>query len=204
MTVYATDAGVKQLLRTSDDQTFGTDETARITALLPVASLAIDHATGATFASSSPSATARDVEGEGGRLLFLPTGVRTVSSVVEAPAWDGSAWTGGVTLTASQYRLTSQVANGAYRTLTRTDGGWSCGLRYVVTAVWEDTYDTIPADITYIANFVAAEIFKAQQASPSGLLGPEGALVPIRKALEIDEVKKVIAFYRVGPGMWVV
>lgn len=202
MPAYGSAASVQEILRTNDIATFSDDETARIAALLPVVSLAIEQITGATFNAAAVPATARDQEGDGLPRLYLDMGLRSVTTVMENPTWGAGAWSGGTALTSSQYRLTGQRANGAYRILERMDGVWSGPV--VITGVWEDTYPTVPDDITYIANFVAAELFKAQQASPHGLMGPEGSAVPIRNALAIPEVKRTLDFYRVGPGVWVI
>ena len=202
MPTYGSAADVKELLRTNTGATFSADEAARIDDLLPVVSLAIEQITGATFNSGAVTATARDQEGDGTSRLYLDMGLRSGTTITEDVTWDAGAWTNGTALTSSQYRLTGQRANGAYRILERMDGSWNGPI--VITGVWEDTYTSVPADITYIANFVTAELFKAQQASPHGLLGPEGAMVPIRNALAAPEVKLKLDYYRVGPGVWVI
>lgn len=208
MALYGSVEGVQALLRSGDDATFSDDEDDRITALQGVASLAVERETGAIFYTTEgvdppePPSVAREQDGDGTPRLYLDLGVRSVASIVEFPAWVSGAWTGGMQLTTSQFRLTAQVANGAYRVIERMDGAWSGTV--LVTGVWEDSYTSVPADIDYATNRIAAEIFKSEQASPHGLMGPEGAMVPVRKAMQIEEVRKIIDFYRVGPGMWVV
>jgi len=201
MPAYGTAEAVKQLLRTNDAAEFSADEEARITALLPVVSLAIEQITGATFHATAPAATARDQEGDGTSRLYLDMGLRSVTTIKEDVTWSAGTWFGGTTLTTSQYRLSGLRSTGGYRILDRMDGAWSGPV--VITGVWEDTYVSVPDDITYIANFVAAEIFKGQQASPHGLMGPEGSMVPIRNALAAPEVRLKLDHYRVGPGIWV-
>jgi hypothetical protein len=61
----------------------------------------------------------------------------------------------------------------------------------------------VPDDITYLANFLAAEIFKKQPMSPAGAVGPDGAVVPLRNAFMEPEVKKIINKWRVGPRVMV-
>lgn len=202
MPEYGSDEAIQQLLRSADDATFSEDEQARITALRTTVSLAVEHDTGATFLGSAPSATVREQEGDGTRRLYLDLGAREVSAITETPDWIDGVWSGGTALTTDSYRLTARVANGAYRVIERMDAVWSGVV--LVSGVWEDTYTAVPADIDYAVNFVAAEVFKAQQATPHGLMGTEGALVPIRKALQVDEIKRILTFYRVGPGMWVI
>lgn len=202
MPAYGSAEAVTALLRTNDAAEFSDDETARIAALLPVVSLAIEQITGATFHGETVTATTRDQEGDGLPKLYLDMGLRSLTLVKENVTWGAGAWGGGTILTTSQYRLTGQRSNGAYRVLERMDGTWYGPV--VMTGVWEDTYTSVPDDITYIANFVAAEIFKGQQASPHGLVGPEGSMVPIRNALAAPEVKLKLDHYRVGPGVWVV
>lgn len=202
MPAYGSSEAVLEILRTNDAAEFSSDETARIGDLLLVVSLTIEQITGATFSADAITPTTRDQEGDGLPRLYLDMGLRSVTTIKEGVTWSAGQWGGGTTLTTSQYRLTGQRANGAYRVLERMDGIWYGPV--VITGTWEDTYPTVPDDITYVANFVTAELFKAQQASPHGLMGPEGSAVPIRNALAIPEVKRTLDHYRVGPGVWVI
>lgn len=200
MALYGSSAGVKDLLNPSGNDEFSNGEESRIATLLETVSGLIESRTGAVFGAETPETVA--VEGEGGNRLFLPKGIRSLTSIVEGPDWSSGAWVNGVALTTSAYRLESQVANGAYRTLVRMDGAWSG--QYVITGVWEDRVADVPEDIHYLANYLTSEIYKKQQASPAGFVGPDGAAVPVRNTFNEPEVRAIIDRYRVGPSMWVI
>lgn len=208
MAVYGSIAGIKQLLRSDAGAVFSADEDARIAVLQEVASLAVERETGAVFYTTEgvdppePPVVVREQVGGGSRLLYLDQAVRSVTVITEGPEWVSGAWTGGTPLTTSQYRLSARIANGAYRVIERMDGYWVGTV--LVSGVWEESYAEVPADIDYATNRIAAEIFKSEQASPHGLMGPEGAMVPVRKAMQIEEVRRIIDAHRVGPGIWVV
>jgi hypothetical protein len=201
MALYGSVAAIEQLLRSVTNGTFSTDEVARITDARAMVSAVIESKTGAVFGVSPAPTETIVVDGEGGSLLFLPKGIRTVTSLAEHPDWNGTGWVNGTLLATTAFRASGKVANGAYRQLIRTDGGWFGP--YVVVGVWEDQVPTVPDEITYAVNFISAEIFKAQSASPHGLMGPEGALVPIRDAFKAPEVLETIQRWSVGPCAWV-
>lgn len=209
MPLYGTDAAIKELLRPTTGTAFSADESARLVNLRKWVSLAIEDRTASIFGDSTTEIV--EIDGDGDSVLFLPKGLRSVTSIQENPTtWSGSAWSGGTTLATTDYRLSGRVeprtadaASAAfYRKLLRVNGSWS-GL-YVVTGVWQDRYPTVPDDITYVANRVAAEVYKGENASPHGLVGPDLAMVPIRKAMEIDEIKRTLDKYTVGPALMVV
>lgn len=205
---YGSAARVKDLLSNAGED-FTADQEARIAQLLEVVSRVIEEKTGAIFGD----ATAETVEevAEGGRVLYLSKGLRSVTSVVENPTtWSGTAWSGGTTLAATDYRLSGRhskrssdaTVTTCYRTIERIGGAWSG--RYIITGVWEDRLATVPDDVDYLASYLAAEIFKKQKASPAGFVGPDNAVVPVRNTLNEPEVKAILDRWRVGPVMWVV
>lgn len=200
MALYGSTAGVKDLLNSSGTDDFPEAQEARIQTLLTTVSAIIESKTSAVFGDNTAEAVA--VEADGGSRLYLPKGVRSVTSIVESPDWVSGAWSGGVALTTSAYRLDSRVANGAYRTIARMDGGWHG--TYIITGVWEDRVATVPDDIHYLANYLTSEIFKKQTASPAGFVGPDNAVVPVRNTFNEPEVKAIIDRHRVGPSMWVI
>lgn len=196
---YGSVADVKELLSATDSTTFGTAETARITDLLPVVSRLIEDDTGAVFGVSTTETIVVEPDVENGPVLFLPKPIRSVTSITEHPDWVSGAWTGGTVLTTNDYRLAGPRGSGAYGQIVHMTGAWAG--TYVITGVWEDKVAAVPAEITYAANFIAAEIYKAQSASPHGLLGPELAMVPIRKAFQVDEIRRILDKHRVGPSL---
>lgn len=196
MPTYGSAAAVKTVLRADTSSTFNADQEARITALLSLASAYVEEQTGAQFGVSTAETIAVDSSLDDGEMLWLPKGIRSVSSIIESPTWNGTTWTGGTTIATSSYRLTSKVdSQSIYRTITRTDGSWS-GL-CVITGVWEDQYPTVPDDITWVVNNVVVELFKKQQASPAGQVGPDGSVIPLRNVFAQTEVQAVIYKYLV-------
>lgn len=196
MATYGSVAAVERLLQSADSDTLTTDETARVTELLPVVSAIIETETGAVFGSNTPETVL--VSADGGSVLFLPKGIRTVTSVVESPTWSGTAWTLGTTLATTAYYVRALATTGAYRQLVRTDGGWSGD--YAITGVWEDKVTTVPDDITYAANYAAAEIYKKQKAAPGRFASAGGETVLFRQfPFKDDEIKRILDRWRVGP-----
>jgi hypothetical protein len=198
--LYGSSAAVKDLLNPSGGDDFTEGQESRIQQLLKVASALIEYRTSAVFGSSEPETI--DVTADGGRRLYLPKGLRSLSTIIEGPDWLNGAWANGYALGTSAWRLDSQVSGGAYRTLYRMDGGWHG--TYLITGVWEDQHATVPDEIHYLASYLAAEIFKKQAASPAGFVGPDNAVVPVRNTLNEPEVRDILSRYSVGPAIWVV
>lgn len=205
MPLYGSEDAIKGLVRADPTTVLDSDETARITALRALVSRYIEDATGATFGESGPPPATRELWGQGDAALELTVGLRSVSEIRENPTtWDGTAWSGGQVLAVTAYRLrdrfdqhpSAAVEQPVYREVRRVAGVWF-GL-YVITGVWEDRYPSVPDDLTYAANRMAAELYRAEKASPHGTLGIDGAQVAIRNALKIPELAAVIESYRVG------
>ena len=196
--------GVKILLQATEGDSWPPDATARMEVARRLASSAIEEMTGATFHLDPDDVepTTKVIEGvPAGRTLYLPVGVYSVTGIVANPLiWDGSAWSNGMALAPSQYRLAGLGRSGVYRTILGVDHAF--GGRYVVTGVWEDQVAGIPEDLHDLANYVAAELWKKQKASPAGFTGPDGATVPIRDVFQEPDVKTIIEKHRVGPGVW--
>lgn len=203
MALYGDTAQVKKMLRPVETAAFGADADARLTELQKVVSLLIEEKTGRIFGGAAV-AVARTVDGpvaESDDVLLLPSPVRSVSAVAitgNSPA----------TLTAydpatklGDYLLWMPGRQGDYHALRRVQNGWwpaRNGIdRVNVTAVWSDTESggAVPADVTYVANYLIAELFKAEQASPAGFTGPDGATVPIRNPWTQETVKTVLRKY---------
>lgn len=196
--------GVQILLQATEGDDWPPDALVRMDVARRLASSTIEEMTGATFYLNPADVvpTVKTVEGVPvGGTFYLPMGLYSVSGIVENPlTWNGSAWSNGTTLTASQYRLAGLSRSGVYRTILGVDHVW--GGRYVVTGVWEDQVAGIPNDLHDLANYCAAELYKKHKASPAGFTGPDGATVPIRDVFRETEVKRTIEKYRVGPGVW--
>lgn len=197
MPLYGSVDGAKALLRSTVTAQFNVDHDARLAALRPAVSAWIEEQTGRTF-GSGPVSTTQLATGTGRDLLLLADGVRSVTGVVAGPEWSGSAWTGGDPVPAAQYRLVLRNRQGLYAALQTTDGdGWHG--EFAVTGVYAGSPDAagVPDDITYVANYLIAERFKIEQASPNGAIGPDGTVLPIRNVLADPLVKDTIAKYAV-------
>lgn len=196
MAIYGSTAGVQDLLAPQGTNDWSEPELARIGSLLATVSALIESDTGATFGEAESETLAVETLGTG-PLLYLPKGLRSLTSVTQSPEWASGAWTGGTVLTTDEYRLASRTVDGVYRTLLRVGGGWWAGT-YLVAGMWEDTSEDVPEEIHYLANYLSAEIFKKQKASPAGFVGPDGATVAVRNTFTEPEVKRILDRHRVN------
>lgn len=190
---YGSLAAVQQLLQATTSDTFDVDQEARITALLDVASALVEDETGRVFGVTPATPETLLVSTyQPNRMLFLPKGLRSLTSIEQAGTWTGTTWTGGTTVATTDYRLAGQVpTSGVYRAILAVNGLWSGG--YTVTGVWEDQQVDVPDDITYVVNYIAAETWKKESASPAGFQGPDGATVPIRKVMADEIVQRILS-----------
>lgn len=187
---------VKRMLRASPDTDFGPDDDARLEAINEAASLAFEQRVGRSFAGNAGPTTRHFTAGTDGEVLFTRP-VRSVSAVAAGGLWDGAAYAGATALTMGRYRLDRVDRLGkAYRMV----GPWLAGTVVAVTGVWDDTDDTatVPADVVYAVNYLVAELWKIENASPAGFTGPDGATVPIRDPWKSEIVKQALAYHGVG------
>ena len=198
MALYGSTSAVKAMLRADVGSTFNADADTRLTALQKAVSAYIEGETGRTFGTGATSETIV-VRTPGNRtILLLPKAIRTVTSVTVAPEWDGSAWTGGQALTSADYVREQVTRTGEALALRREDYGWWPTV-VVVTGTWADTDAdaNVPDDITYVANYLMAERFKLEQASPAGQIGPDGSVIPVRNSLKDPLVAARLDYWRV-------
>lgn len=130
---------------------------------------AFDGKIGRTWRAPSNAATQRVVNAYADPILVLPAPVSSVTAVTVGGTWNGSTFTGGTALTASDWRLVDQDALGKYRAIQRVTNvwfapwwgatdwwtvpfwQWPAGQPVVlVTAVWADTeiLANVPIDVT--------------------------------------------------------
>lgn len=214
MALYGSVDGIKRLLRSVDGSVFGADAEARIAILRSVASSWLEHEIGRTFGAGgggSQTLTVSTNPDAAGlyTLLLLPKGARSITQVVERPTWNGSAWTGGLALAGNVWRLDLIQQTGEALALRRIDGiGWYG--TYRVAGTWEDAgasvdgSGTVPAEIDYAANYVAAELFKKEQASPAGQIGPDGAILPLRDVLQDPLVQAIVTKWKASESAVIV
>lgn len=200
MAQYGSTAGIKTLLENQASD-WPESQESRLLQLLNVVSILIEQETGATFGGAQDATV--EVTQYGGHLLFLPKGLRSVTSITADPEWIDGAWSGGTVLETGEYRLPMLSANGLVRAIQRVGGLFGSGWygTYLVAGRWEDQADTVPDDIHYLANYISSEIFKKQQASPAGFTGPDGSTVPIRNVFKEPEVQKILDRHRVNAGL---
>lgn len=203
MALLGSTSAVKDALRATEGDEWPAWTDAALSRYQQWVSALIEAETGATYYGTITDIVpvARAIEDvPAGDTLYLPLGLRSVTSIVSAPDWDGSAWSGGTTLLTSDYRLGGLARSGVYRIVRGLSYAW--GGTAVITGIWEDQIAPVPADIDALATYVMAELYKKQKASPAGFSGPDGATVPIRDVFKESEVKKTIAANRIGVGVW--
>ncbi len=190
MPLYGSIDGAKRLLRAVDTSTFSADADARLVALQRAVSLLIEHETGRTFGTAQPP-EARTFDLPYSDMLIMDPSAKDVTLVVA----------GGVAVDSTFWELKHIDKEGWAYGLRRRDG-WSWRGATVteatVTARWadQDADAAAPDDVTYVANYLIAERFKVEQASPAGFTGPEGQVIPIRNVMKDPIVAGVLCKYR--------
>lgn len=199
MPAYADLDSVRRILQLEDAwEPEADDANARLTALNAALSAAFDAKCGRTFGTGGTAAT-RDVWAPDPPSDTLPlpgAGIVSLSGVTVDPSWTGAAWVGGYALPAAEVLPTMQDVTGAYLALRRPLGWRWTGL-VRVTAVWRDSTGGPPADVVEALNFLVAEEYKAERASPESMTGPDGMSIPTRNPWKFERVRAVIDAYRV-------
>ena len=202
MATYGSQAAVLALLKGASTVTLPAEAGDRIDALLAVASALVEARTGRTFGTGTTAETVVVPAPGVTDVLVLPKGVRTVTSVTVGASWDGAGWVGGITLPAALWVPVWRQSTGEWLALARADGAHWAG-PVVIAGTWEDTDAdaTVPDEITYVVNYLAAEGYKREQASANGVIGPDGAAVPIRDAWKDPWVKGVLDTWTVSAAV---
>ena len=204
MATYGSIEGARELLRATPQSSLNVDQEERLIALQAAVSALIEHETGRTFGEVKAESVLVHAPGVSD-LLVLPKGIRTISSIAAAIGWDGAAFTPSVAIDPTLYRPVYQAAAGDYLALASTSGGYWWG-DWLITGVWGDAAENaeVPGDIQYIATFLIAERFKAEQAGASGQIGPDGQIIPLRNALKDPFIVKTLEHYRAGRALMAV
>ncbi len=211
MTLYGDLASVEKMLRATPNSGLNADASVRLAAIQAAMSAYIEQQTRRTFgAVGAPesvvvrAAELHTIAGYGGAssLLILPKAIRAITSVVSNPSWSGTGWAGGATVAASEYRPVMLTTTGEAMALEAVGGGYWLG-RYVVTGTFEDTdADAIvPAEITYLANWLIAEQFKYEQSSAAAIAGPEGQTLPAKNIYKSPLVQTILDKYRTSAAL---
>lgn len=206
MPLYGSIAQVKKMLRPSEASTFGTDVDDRLTALQAAVSATLEEELGRSF--GVPASTTTDIVWAGDDpVLVLPRPYRSITEVRENCVVSGVTATGGTVISAADY---------VYDPYDR-ERGWIYGLRLLLSGRWgrRDEYgnpavpvvvtgylaagddDTaVPDEITYVANYLMLELFKRENASPAGVIGPDGIAAPLRNPYTEPHVVAVLDKHR--------
>jgi hypothetical protein len=209
MATYGSVEAVRRLLRPVVGAATNPDAEARIAAIRLAVGAYIEEKTGRTFGGGPAAATSvivvapvRYIYDEPviySTRLFLPAPIRTITEVAYEPEYDGTAWSGGTIIDPSEYVPSLVAMDGTALALESVAGdGWSG--RYLVTGTWasEDEDDDIPSDLAYIADYLAAEVFKGEQTSAAAVAGADGAQLPMKNPYKNPLVVAILDKYRVG------
>ena len=184
MSAYADMDGVRTILNLAAPTPEQQD---RLNALNSAISDLLDRELGRSFGATEPD---RTETGDGlgvSDVLPLRIGVRTVSAVT----LDGVAFTA--------YTPVWPDRDGAFWALKTTDGSYWAGA-VAITGQWGDQpYDRVPAAITEGATVLVAASFKADEAGPTGVVGPDGIPVQTRNPWKDERVQRALAQYRLAP-----
>lgn len=211
MALYGDLDTVERLLRATPNSSLNADADIRLAAIQAAVSAYIEEQTGRTFGVAAvaesvvvKAAEVFTIDGRGGAsaVLLLPKAIRAITSVVSNPEWSGSGWTDGETVDPTAYRPIMLTNTGEAMALEAVGGGYWLG-RYVITGTFEDAdSDTVvPADVTYIANWLIAEQFKYEQSSAAGIAGPDGQTLQLKNPYKHALVCTIIAKYRTSENI---
>lgn len=210
MSAYGDLATIKAMLELTGDDSHD----ARLDALNAALSAIFEDKVGRTW--SDTPATARTVaieaatgpqwaQGSYRSVLALPApGITSLVSVTVGPTWDGTAWSGGTAVDVADVRPIWQTIHGDYLGLAfGSNWPWASGAWWggvwsgvvLVEAIWANQQGAAPPEVVEALNFLVAEEYKQEQASPEGLIGPDGLSIRTRNPWKFERVAAVIDKY---------
>jgi hypothetical protein len=195
---YGDTAHIRQLLNLVDDDASSTAE--RIAALNATVSLIVEDELGRSFGATSTDTTVL-FWGADDDVLLLPRPLRAITTVTVGGTVTGATMTGGTVYSTSLWTPSIVDGDGLIYALRLLSGGWwGAGTPVTITGQWAatDADALVPDDLVYAVDYLVAEHFKIEQASPAGFTGPDGATVPIRNPWKADVWLKVKAKYNVS------
>lgn len=203
---YGSIAQVKKMLRPEETARFGTDVDDRLTALQAAVSATLERELGRSFGVVAPAV---DELHWGGRssVLVLRRPYRDVSTVTVAVTVSGGTAAGGQTLDPSVYAWDPYDGErGWIYGLRRQDGlpwGATDGFGHPATPVLVTGYPAagdddaaVPAEITYAANYLILQLFKRENASAAGFIGPDGTVTPMADPYQEPQIVRILEQYR--------
>lgn len=180
---YGNTAAIKALLKASQGTTFTADNSARLDDLNVTVSLIVEDKLGRTFGATAADSTVLFWSANSD-VLILPKPIRTITTVTVGGTVTGTTMTGGSVLNTTYWTpAITNLQTGDISALRLLSGGyWGAGVPVTITGQWAatDADATVPADLVYAVNYLVAERFKIEQASPAGFTGPDGTTIPIR------------------------
>lgn len=207
MALYGSNAQTQKMIRGTPEIQLGTDFDSRFQGIQAAVSRIIERKTGRAFGGGAALPESRLIYAGPYTSLLLEVPARTITSIQRYGQWTGTAYTGGITLAGIDWIPDPVDVDGLILGARLAYGGaWGISDNYgrpatpiYITGTWSDqpAEAEAPADITYVANYVIAEIFKAEQASPAGFVGPDGTVTPIRNPWRNETVNQILDSYAV-------
>lgn len=206
MTVYGDLEHVRTMLRPTVTTEFTADVDVRLGAIQVAVSAAIEDKLGRTFGIPVPD-TGQLLFAGRSSVLVLGVPARAITSVVTSGTVAGQSMTGGRTVLATEWAADPYDARlGLIYGLRLRSGLWwgeadTRNRPLVPVLVTGDFADSdadgeIPDDLQYIANYLTAELFKAESTSAAGQIGLEGDYVPPRNPWNDPLVKAILHRHR--------
>jgi hypothetical protein len=195
---YGDSVHIRQLLNLVEDVSPSTAE--RIDALNATVSSIVEDELGRSFGATATDTTVL-FWAENSDVLVLPRPLRTITTVTYGGIVTGSTMTGGSVLTTDYWTPSIVDQDGLIYALRMLSGvWWGVGVPVTITGQWAatDADASVPDDLVYAVDYLVAEHFKIEQASPAGFTGPDGSTVPIRNPWKADIWLKVKAKYEVS------
>lgn len=210
MPLYGDVDHIHKMLRAAPTWDNGEDITDRLLEIQAAVSLALEDECGRTWGVPATDTSRLQWVGAYG-MLVLDIPARTITSITTGGTMSGSTMTGGdVTLAADLVNRIVSNRNGLiYAISPGVSNVWPSHSAYnilpyrypvVVTGDFADSDDdaTVPADVTYAANYLILNQFRHENAGPAGFSGPDGATIPIRDPWKDQQVVRVIDKYRLS------
>ncbi len=195
MTLYGDLDHVKRMLRPDDSTSFNAADDARLTLIQAAVSSTLEQRMGRKFGAPVVDTTHLLYAGRSS-VVLLPVPARAITSVTVDGTLINAAW-----YVADPVDFATGLIWGL-RLVSGSLWGWMDAFNRPTTPVSivgdftdSDNDAVIPDDVQYIANYLIAERYKVEGASPAGFTGPDGAVVPIRNAWIDPLVKAVVDKY---------
>jgi hypothetical protein len=188
---------VRAMLLPHEHSALGPDRERRLEMLQAAVTAMLEQKCGRTWGEDAEEVTVT-VYGGASDQLVLPRPMRSISAItVDGVELEEGTWT--------PYPVSAET--GHIYGVHRLDGllwGYQWSAHYgtfaaTITGHYAEGEDgeEIPADVQYAADYLIAELYKAEAAT-GGVIGPDGAAMELRDPWKSTIVKDVIDRYAVG------